>query len=57
MNPNSYERDYFEKIKIMSMRDNVELFAEVLEFIKKHEKKGYTACWKNIGCILAYGLG
>jgi len=29
---------YFEKVKIMSMRDNIELFAEVLDFIKKHEK-------------------
>ena len=31
-------RDYFEKVRIMSMRDNIELFAEVLDFIKKHEK-------------------
>ncbi|PIN91265.1 hypothetical protein COU57_01335 [Candidatus Pacearchaeota archaeon CG10_big_fil_rev_8_21_14_0_10_32_14] len=29
-------RDYFERIKIMNMRNNIELFAEVLEFIKKH---------------------
>ena len=29
-------RTYFEKIKIMNIRDNVEIFAEILEFIKKN---------------------
>ena len=30
-------RNYFEKIRIVGMKDNIGLFAEVLEFIKKHE--------------------
>ncbi len=30
-------KDYFEKIKIMNLRNNIELFAEVLEFIKNHD--------------------
>lgn len=32
-------RKYFEKIKIMNVRDNVEVFAEVLDFVKKNESK------------------
>jgi len=31
-------KNYFEKIRIISVRKNIELFAEVLEFIKKHDK-------------------
>lgn len=30
-------RAYFEKIKIVNMRYNLDLFSEVLEFIKKHD--------------------
>ena len=30
-------RTYFEKIKIINIGNNIELFAEVLEFIKKHD--------------------
>jgi len=29
-------RTYFEKIKILNIKDNIQIFAEVLEFIKKH---------------------
>jgi len=31
-------KSYFEKIKIGESRKNMELFIEILEFIKKHEK-------------------
>ena len=31
-------RNYFEKIKIVNLRKNVDLFVDVLEFIKKHER-------------------
>lgn len=30
-------RTYFEKIRISSLRDNVDIFTDVLEFIKKHD--------------------
>ena len=30
-------KNYFEKIKIKPMRDNMDIFIEVLEFIKKHD--------------------
>ena len=30
-------RSYFEKIKIVNIRNNVGVFAEVLDFIRKHE--------------------
>ena len=31
-------KSYFEKIKIRNIRDNIELFAEVLKFVRNHEK-------------------
>jgi len=31
-------RSYFEKIRILELRKNMELFIEVMEFVKKHEK-------------------
>ncbi len=31
-------KSYFERVEIMESRKNIELFTEVLEFIKRHEK-------------------
>lgn len=31
-------KSYFEKVEIVESRKNIELFTDVLEFIKKHEK-------------------